>query len=114
MRKITKESVKAFKDAKNFKSSNTEVFDGGNGYIQFYLFWNLIASIRDGVLLVKDAGRRSKTTKERLNGILREFWLGSIYQKGTETKDGKITPKWYFVNKRGDTQERGDRMTFYL
>lgn len=111
MRNITKESVKAFKDAKNFKSSNTEVYDGGNGYIQFYLFWNLIASIRDGVLLVKDAGRRTNTTKERLNGILREFWLGGIYQKG---KDAENKTAWFYVDQFGNEEKRDSRKTFEL
>lgn len=111
MRNITKESVKAFKDAKNFKLSNTEVYDGGNGYIQFYLFWNLIASIRDGVLLVKDAGRRTNTTKERLNGILREFWLGGIYQKG---KDAENKTAWFYVDQFGNEEKRDSRKTFEL
>ena len=109
MRKITKASVQAFKDGKNFKLSNTEVFDGG--YIQMYLFWNLIAQVRNGVLLIKDAGRRSKTTKERLNGILEAFWLGYIYPKGKDTENKTA---WYYVDQYGNEEKRDDWKTIEL
>ena len=109
MRKITKASVKAFKDGVNFKLSNTEVFNGG--YIQMYLFWNLIAQVRNGVLLIKDAGRRSKTTKERLNGILESYWLGYIYQSG-KTPDNRTA--WYYVDQHGNIELWQDRKTIEL
>ena len=117
MRNITKESVKAFKDAKNFKLSNTEVYDGGNGYIQFYLFWNQIAQVRHNdelnadVLLIEDAGRRTKTTKERLNGILDAYGLGYIYQKG---KDANNKTAWFYVDQFGNEEKRDSRKTFEL
>lgn len=109
MRNITEASVKAFKDAKNFKLSNTEVFNGG--YVQMYLFWNLIAQIRDGVLLIKDAGRRTNTTKERLNGILDAFNLGGIYQKGKEADWRRAR---FFVDKFGNVEKWDSWKTFKL
>lgn len=109
MRNITKASVKAFKDAKNFKASNTEVFNGWT--VQLYLFWNLIAQLKDGILLIKDAGRRTNTTKERLNGILDAFNLGGIYQKGKEA-DGKRAR--FFVDKFGNVEKWDSWKTFDL
>lgn len=109
MRNITEASVKAFKDAKNFKLSNTEVFNGG--YVQMYLFGNLIAQMRDGVLLIKDAGRRTNTTKERLNGILNAYNLGGIYQKGKEPNGKRAR---FFVDKFGNEEKRDDWKTFDL
>lgn len=109
MRNITEASAKAFKDAKNFKVSNTEVFNGWT--VQLYLFGNLIAQLKDGILLIKDAGRRTNTTKERLNGILDAFNLGGIYQKGKEANWKRAR---FFVDKFGNVEKRDGWKTFEL
>jgi len=105
MRKITEASVNAFKNARNFKTSNTEVYVWGENYTQFYLHGHQIAQIRGNVLLLDDCGRQTNTTKERLNWILREFGLGYIYQKNRT---------WYFVNANGEEEKREKRKTFDL
>ena len=109
MRNVTEASAKAFKDTKNFKLSNTEVFNGG--YVQMYLFWNLIAQIRDGVLLIKDAGRRTNTTKERLNWILDAYGLGYIYQRGKDTENKTA---WFYVDQFGNVEKWDGWKTFEL
>jgi len=94
MRKITKESVDAFVNGRNFKSGNTRV-EVRNGETFFYLFNNMIAHRYDGGLYVTTCGWKSNTTKERLNGILSAFNLGRIHQKdfvwyiGTEEFNNK-------------------------
>ena len=79
MRAITKQSVGAFVNARPFKSGNTRV-EVRNGEVFFYLFDNMIAHKYEGGLYVTTCGWKSNTTKERLNGILRAYNLGSIFQ----------------------------------
>ena len=64
MRKITEQIVRAFRngEAKTIGNSRTE-----NGAL--YLFGNKIAEYRDGALWITNAGWKSNTTKERLNGL---------------------------------------------
>ena len=71
MRKITKESVDAFLNAKAYKSSNTRVEVLPNVTI-LRLFNNPIAykyNNPENTLSITNAGWRSDTTKERLNGL---------------------------------------------
>jgi hypothetical protein len=69
MRKITSEAVSAFLERKPFRKSNMSVEANGNEF-RLKLHGNTIASIDElGVLSVSNAGWRSNTTKERLNGI---------------------------------------------
>jgi hypothetical protein len=69
MRKITSEAVSAFLERKPFNKSNMRVIEHGDTY-RLLLHGNTIASIDEmGVLSVTNAGWRSNTTKERLNGI---------------------------------------------
>ena len=79
MRAITIKSVDAFVNARPFKSGNTRV-EVRNGEVFFYLFDNMIAHKYEGGLYVTTCGWKSATTKERLNGILRAYNLGSIFQ----------------------------------
>lgn len=94
MRKITKESIEAFMNAKKFKKSNTEVKVLPNVTV-LILFDNEIAYIYNDpkrTLSITDAGWSSNTTKERLNGLPNV----SIYQKNSqwylngEVWDGKL------------------------
>lgn len=69
MRKITQESVQAFLDCRPFKKSNMEVVREGTIYY-LKLFGNKIAAIEaDGRMWISNAGWKSNTTKERLNGL---------------------------------------------
>jgi hypothetical protein len=77
MRKITKESVRAFIEGRKFNKGNMSV-ESESSFIKLKLHGNTIATIDPlGVLSVSNAGWASNTTKERLNGIPGV----SIYQK---------------------------------
>lgn len=64
MRKITEESVEAFIQGVKFSKQN--MFTDGN---TLYLFGNAIARKVEGGIEISNAGWKSNTTKERLNGI---------------------------------------------
>jgi len=83
MRKITKESVRAFYKQERFYKNNTSVVDTFFG-ARFYLHNNLIAEIKNGKLFIANCGWFSNTTKERLNGILDYIGKPRIYQKRFE------------------------------
>ena len=69
MRKITSEAVDKFLSKTPFRKSNMSVVEIGGVY-KLKLHGNTIATIDElGVLSVSNAGWRSNTTKERLNGI---------------------------------------------
>jgi len=71
MRKITKESVNAFMNARKFKKGNMEVEVLPNVTI-LKLHGNEIAyryNDPERTLSITDAGWQTNTTKERLNGI---------------------------------------------
>jgi hypothetical protein len=69
MRKITSEAVDKFLSKTPFRKSNMSVEENGGVY-KLKLHGNTIATIDElGVLSVSNAGWRSNTTKERLNGI---------------------------------------------
>lgn len=80
MRKITEESVCAFKIGHTFSKSNTTVHTTNRGELM-YLFGNMIAHKEGNELFISTCGWRSNTTKERLNGILSAYELPTIYQK---------------------------------
>ena len=84
MRKITKESTKAFAWMFRFNKSNTYVDYWLNGHMYYYLHNNLIWDYdgKNCKLTISDAWRQTKTTKERLNWILDAFGINAwIYQK---------------------------------
>ena len=70
MRKITEESVQAFEEGVPFKKSNMKVKVEGL-LAGLYLFDNLIATKRvdEKNVTITNAGWKSNTTKERLNGL---------------------------------------------
>ena len=69
MRKITSEAVSKFLSKTPFRKSNMSV-EESYGVYKLKLHGNTIATIDElGVLSVSNAGWRSNTTKERLNGI---------------------------------------------
>lgn len=88
MRLITQKSVQAFRNNVNFSQSNTKVEIVGNE-TRLYLFDNLIAKRNENGLFVTNAGWKSNTTKERLNGLPNV----SIHQKNGV---------WYLNDKKWD------------
>ena len=69
MRKITKESIKAFYNRKPFKKSNMFV-ENKEGKTYLKLFGNIIAILNEvNDLFITTAGWNSVTTRERLNGL---------------------------------------------
>lgn len=97
MRDVTLKSTAALKGLRNFKRDNTQV-EVGSGFSNLYLHGNNIASyytggIGDDILILSDCGRKTKTTKERLNWVLDAFNMGYIYQKDYT---------WYYVNPQGE------------
>ena len=82
MRKVTELAVKAFFNKKAFSLSNTTVFIDRNGTVFMSLHSNIIAMLNtDGRLFISNAGWSTKTTKERLNGILEYCKKNKIYIK---------------------------------
>ncbi len=69
MRKITEEAVQKFLSKTPFRKSNMAVVEDG-GIYKLKLHNNTIATL-DGfnMLSISNAGWRSNTTKERLNGL---------------------------------------------
>lgn len=71
MKIVTQNAVACFLNGGNAKFNNTEVVTE-NGVSKMYLFGNLIATLEHnvgGVMKITNAGWRSNTTKERLNGL---------------------------------------------
>lgn len=81
MRMISQDAAAALKNCRNFKRSNTEVCIGENKRFSMFLHGNKIASYDWKELRISNAGWSTKTTKDRINAILRTFNLGSIIQK---------------------------------
>lgn len=88
MRKITRQSTRAFLDRVRFNAGNMHVDIGSDpNDVRLQLHGNTIArSYLDQhgnpVIEIRDAGWRTVTTKERLNGLLQQFAPGwYIYQK---------------------------------
>ena len=76
MRKITKESIKAFYNREPFKKSNM-IVENKEGKTYLKLFDNVIAILDEAnELYITTAGWNSVTTRERLNG-LSEIRLGT-------------------------------------
>ena len=90
MRKITKLAVEAFYNRSVFNKDNTMVSTGlKDGSTRFYLHGHCIAVLYpQGIIEVSSCKWFTKTTKERLNGILSKLGL-QIYQRDF---------KWYVFN----------------
>ena len=69
MRKITKESIKAFYNREPFKKSNM-IVENEKGETRLKLFGNTIAILNEfNELFITTAGWNNVTTRERLNGL---------------------------------------------
>jgi len=91
MRNITKQSVKAFKNCKSFKKSNTEVRIVNN-LPEMYVFQNKIAYVDEwGDLWIDSCGYYSVTTRERLSGLINiRMKQGSYIINNNFEWDGKL------------------------
>tara|TARA_Y100000361_G_scaffold33860_1_gene28369 strand:+ start:1074 stop:1409 length:336 start_codon:yes stop_codon:yes gene_type:complete len=100
MRNIEIQMNNAISDSKNWKLANTEVtFDQESGHSRVYLHGNHIATVGDNFVTVTHAGYKTRTTKSRLNAIIREHCVEgeSVYQKAGKWfvtyvgEDNKVT-----------------------
>jgi len=86
-RKIERLMNDAITAKKDWKLDNTEVlYFSGHDKSQVYLHGNLIAEIGPTYVQLFDGGWQTKTTKSRLNAVLREHGLPSesVFQKAGE------------------------------
>ena len=94
MNQITRESVKAFLNAKKFKKSNMSVEVFPNVTVLKYQGNEIAFKYNDQkqTIEITNCGWESRTTKERLNGVIRLSGLNieEIYQKNW---------KWYLDGK---------------
>ena len=93
MRKITKESIKAFYNREPFKKSNM-IVENIEGITKLKLYNNTIAKLDEyNELFITTADWNTRTTRERLNG-LSEVKLGTrkgqLYLNNIPW-DGKLT-----------------------
>ena len=110
MRHITHDSCEAFTECREFARSNSEVINyrglrftaGGSTYTEncmgYALFGNQIAMKHKDTLTLYDAKHRTRTTKDRLNGLL-HWEVGNnfrIFQEKGEwfLTDGETTIQW--------------------
>ena len=104
MRQITERTCEAFRNTRPIKISNSEVKIEPSGNAYYRLHWNLIAlySPRAKELTIRDCGRQTQTTKDRLNWILQEFGLWWIIQEHWT---------WYYANQ--DWRKRRNWQMFF-
>ena len=101
MRKVTKESVKAFLQHKNGKFGGVSTYNGRqNTEVKddtLYLFGNAIAKWENDRIFFRMAGWTSPTTTERLSGL----GLPISIRKGTASIRGQEidTYTWYPLDK---------------
>ena len=93
MRKITKESIKAFYNREPFKKSNM-IVENIKGVTKLKLHNNTIAELDENIeLFITTANWNTRTTRERLNGLT-EVRLGTkkgqLYLNNIPW-DGKLT-----------------------
>jgi hypothetical protein len=87
MRKIESMMNAAIKAGKDFKMDNTEVlYFSGHDKSQVYLHGHLIAEVGPTYIQLFDGGYQTKTTKSRLNALLKEHGLPGeyVFQKNFE------------------------------
>lgn len=106
MRKVTEQAIYHFDKCENFKLSNTQVLVelNVNGFdVHLLLHGNLIATkkvnvaTQENTIFITNAGWKSNTTKERLNGL---NGVGIFQKKGKWYLNGKEwNGEWVDVNK---------------
>ena len=97
MRKITADAIKAFRNNQPFKRDNTQVMISDDARI-LCLHGSVIAEMdSNGNLWINDAGWRTVTTKERLNGFPSVNIVQKNYQwflNGSSWDGSKIKVNW--------------------
>ena len=85
MRLIEREMNSAIQNEQNWQKDNTMVVNN-DGVSEVFLHGNKIAEVGDTFIRLFDGGFQSKTTKSRLNAILREHGAGGerVFQKKGE------------------------------
>lgn len=94
MSKVTEKAAQALRDQRKMVSGNTRVeFD--NVTARMFLHGNFIAGYCKELnrLIIRDAGWKTVTTKDRLNGILETF--------GSKMYIRQHDYKWYLVDSMG-------------
>ena len=84
MRKIEQEMNAAISNNQNWQCDNTAVtYDPETNESTVYLHGNKIAIVGDNFVQIFDGGYQSKTTKSRLNAILKEHGIASegVFQR---------------------------------
>ena len=97
MRIIETKMNAAIANQRNWQSDNTAVIQREDGVTEVLLHGNKIAELGDFFVTLYDGGYRSKTTKSRLNAILRANGKGdeSVFQRNYQwfiSYDGKTEP----------------------
>lgn len=105
MRKITELACQAFKRGESFRMNNTKVvvegtYEKGRIYTML-LHGNPIATRDNGLLTINSCSWTTPTTKERLNGVLKEF--------NTASYIAQSKGKWYLY-KKSDRFDNYDRI----
>ena len=102
MRKVTKLAVNAFFNKKAFSLSNTTVFINENGTVFLTLHGNNIAMLnKEGKLFISNAGWHTRTTSERLNGVLTHYKKDKVFIKNHimyyKDKETFLNDRWLEV-----------------
>ena len=107
MRKIEQHMNNAISNNLNWKSGNTEVVTQQDGLSMVYLHGNKIAEIGDDFVQIFDGGHQSKTTKSRLNAILKEHAIEGecVYQKNFKWFVDKLVGESSITGKVFNTYE---------
>jgi hypothetical protein len=72
MRAIEHDMIAAIKCRDSFNKDNTQVIQSENNYAEVRLFGNIIAFLNyeTGIMIIRDSGHQTNTTKSRLNALL--------------------------------------------
>lgn len=102
MRKVTRETVRAFREHRPLRVGNTET-DGW----EYRLHGNVIAE-NDGAVMVSLRGWNTPTTRDRLNGIAQEYgyplrfaqrdFAPIVYHTGHGEQLAILSNEWYFLD----------------
>lgn len=90
MRKIEMDMIAAIRSRNSYKSGNTVVEQGENGYAEVRLHGNRICRLNyhQGIIELSDCGYQTATTKSRLNALLDAF-TNTGGGQGIYQRDGK-------------------------
>jgi hypothetical protein len=87
MRKITQQAVNALFEGVLYRNGNTEITHSLDG-AKMWLHGNLIAVLNSDEVTLYTCGWKTTTTKERLNGVVRQYGFNISQKAG----------KWFVNN----------------